>query len=115
MIQELFQDPTILERHLSWERLIAEYGMDFPLPYMLCSLVAQALVTDRGQRCFLLEWGWLVSDLIARPWRMAWGPAILAEMYHKLHEVVYHEGHSWACEAMVAQIWAWEHIAVIWP
>ena len=40
MIQELFQDPTILEWHLSWEHLIAKYGADFPLPCLLCSLVA---------------------------------------------------------------------------
>ena len=46
---------------------------------------------------------------------MAWGLAILAEMYHELHEVVDHEGNSWACGAVVAQIWAWEHIAVIQP
>ena len=115
MIQELFQDPTILEWHLSWERLIAEYGAEFPLPCLVCSLVAQALVTDRGQRGFLLGWGQLVCALIAWPRRMAWGLAILAKMYHELHEVVYHEGHSWACEAVVAQIWALEHIVVIRP
>ena len=114
-VQELFQDVTILDRHLSWERLMSEYGYDYPLPSLLCSLVAQALVTDRGQKGFPLGWGRLVYDLIARPRRMAWGPAILAEMYHELHEIVYHEGGSWACGAVLAQIWAWEHIAVIRP
>ena len=29
-VQELFQDVTILDRHLSWERLMAEYGYDYP-------------------------------------------------------------------------------------
>ena len=114
-MQQLFQDVTILYHHLSWERLITYYGARFPLPSLLCLLIAQALVTDRGQKSFPLGWGRLVFDLIAQPRRMAWGPAILAEMYHELHEIVYHGGGSWACGAVLAQIWAWEHIVVIRP
>lgn len=44
------------------------------------------------QKGFPLGWGRLVVDLIVRPCRMAWGLAILADMYHELHEVVYHGG-----------------------
>lgn len=54
-------------------------------------------------------------DLIGRPRRMAWGPAILAEMYHELHEIIYKDGRTWACGAILAQVWAWEHIAVVHP
>ena len=54
-------------------------------------------------------------DLVSQPRRMAWGPAILVEMYHELHEIVYHGSGSWACGVVLAQIWAWEHIAVIRP
>ncbi len=112
-MQELFQDVTILDCHLSWERLMTKYGYDFPLPSLLCSLVAQALLIDRGQKGFPLGWGRLVYDLISQPRKMAWGPTILAKMYHELHEIVYHEGGSWACGVVLAQIWAWEHITMI--
>ena len=101
-MQEIFQDVTILDYHLSWERLMIEYGYDYPFPSLLCSLVAQALVTNRGQKGFLLGWGRLVYDLISQPCRMAWGSTILVEMYHELHEIVYHEGGSWACRVVLA-------------
>ena len=68
----------------------------------MCSLVVQALVTDIDQKGFPLGWGQLVENLITQPHRMAWGPVILVDMYHEIHEVVYHEGHSWACRVVLA-------------
>ena len=46
---------------------------------------------------------------------MAWGLAILVNMYHELHEIVYRERQTWACGAILAQIWAWEHMAIVLP
>jgi hypothetical protein len=85
------------------------------VPCVVCSLVAQALITDRSQKGFLLGWGRLVVDLVDSPRRMAWGSAILVDMYRELHEVVYREGCTWGCGATLAHIWAWEHIAVVRP
>ena len=87
-----------------------EYGVDFPFPSLLCSFMAQALVTDRGQRGFPLGWERLVVDLMARLRWMAWGPTILIDMYYELHAIVYRQGRTWACKAILAQIWAWEKI-----
>lgn len=43
------------------------------------------------------------------------GPAILADMYHELHEIMYRDGWTWTCGVVLAQTWAWEHIVVIQP
>ena len=54
-----------------------------------------------------------MADLIVSPRKMAWGLAILVDMYHDLHEIVYREGHTWACGIILAQICAWQHIVVV--
>ena len=73
---------------------------------ILCSLVMQELVMDRSKKGFSCIWGRLVMDVIERPWWMAWGLAILVDMYHELHEIVYRDGRTWAYGAMSVQIWA---------
>lgn len=99
----MFYDVINLDHHLSWERLIDECGANYPFSCLLCSLVTQALVASRSQKGFPLGWGTLVIDLIMWPWRMAWGLAILVDMYHELHEVVYHGGHSWAYKVVLCK------------
>ena len=43
------------------------------------------------------------------------GLAILVDMYHKLHEIVYRKGWTWACGIVFEYIWAWEHIIIVQP
>ena len=54
-------------------------------------------------------------DVVARSRQMAWGPTILANMYHEFHEIMYKRERRWACGAILAQLWAWEHMAIVQP
>lgn len=57
-VQQLFEDVIILDRNLSWERLIDKYEDQFPFPYLICSLVGQTLIIDRRQKGFPLGWAY---------------------------------------------------------
>ena len=56
-VPQIFEDVTILDLHLSWERFIDEYGDQYPLAYLVCSLVAHDLVTNKIHKGFPLGWG----------------------------------------------------------
>lgn len=101
-IRGMFQDVTIIDRHISWDRLMDDFGRDFPVPYIMASIIAQDLINDRSQKGFPLGWGRLLVDLVAHPHRMAWGPTILADMYHELHEIIYHDSRTWPYNAILA-------------
>ena len=40
---------------------------------------------------------------------------MVAHMFHKMYDIVYHEKKSMAAGVYVLQIWAWEHLPVTRP
>lgn len=79
-----------------------DFGRDFLVLCIVASFIGQALIPDRSQKGFPLGWGRLLADLVASPWRMAWGLTILADMYYELHEIIYRDDKTWACGAILA-------------
>ena len=40
LMQEMFQDVTILDKHVSWERLIDDFGRDYLVPCIVASIIS---------------------------------------------------------------------------
>lgn len=71
-------------------------------------------MSNHQQNGLLMGVAPIVARLMATP-KLGWGQCMLAHMFSKMHEIMYHESKSFASSALVLQIWAWEHIPVCRP
>lgn len=45
----------------------------------------------------------------------AWGPCVLAHLYHDMHQVCYKGAMSISKGVSLLHVWAWERIMITWP
>lgn len=48
VVRQVFRDPNILTRSISWDMMMTRYSEDFPLAYILASFISYFLMWDRG-------------------------------------------------------------------
>lgn len=60
-----------------------------------------------------IGWGRAMDKMLSHGTRFAWGPCMLAHLYHDLHQFVYLGGCEISAGVTLLQIWAYKHITMI--
>lgn len=72
-------------------------------------------IPDLGGHGFPLGWSRCLYFMLHDGQQYAWGLAMLAQLYHDMHLVVYRDYASLSTGVTLLHIWVWEHIAVTRP
>lgn len=110
----VFRDPDLELRpgHLSWE-VIASSGC--ALTTVLGGIISGYLCPDKATWGLAIRWSLKLEIILIERRRFAWGPCILAHLYHELNQFVYLIGYRLRCMVTLLQMWAFENIVVTRP
>ncbi|XP_059068590.1 serine/threonine-protein phosphatase 7 long form homolog [Cryptomeria japonica] len=85
------------------------------LTVVLACTVARLFIPDRHTHDFSIGWGQVMHDMIIDKQVFAWGPCLLATLYHQMHGIAYLRQESIGCGITLIQMWAYEHITIFYP
>ncbi|XP_059070759.1 protein MAIN-LIKE 2-like [Cryptomeria japonica] len=82
---------------------------------VICGFFSRRIIPDLKGHGFPVGWRKCLYFMVHDGVQYAWGAAMLAQLYHDMHLVVYREYASLSVGVTLLHIWAWEHIAVTRP
>lgn len=82
------------------------------LVLMIFGFFSRRILLDLGGHGFPVGWSRCLYFMVYDYVQYAWGAAMLAQLYHDVHLMVYREYASLYARVKLLHIWAWEHIAI---
>lgn len=82
------------------------------LVLFICGLISGRVLPNLGGHGFPIGWSRCVYYMVHDCMDYAWGAAMLGQLYHDMHLVLYREYQSLSLRVTLLHIWAWEHIAI---